>query len=320
MNTNVSFASASDTREQKPQVRELAPNVYGYISDFDPNCGFVVGEDHVVLIDTRPTPRMARDFLAAIRTVTDKPIKTIVLTHYHAVRVMGASAFDQVQTIIASNGTLDWIRTRGQADFDSEVGRFPRLFAGVEEIPGLTMPTTTFEREMSLWLGGGRELRLMGLGRGHSSGDTVAWLPDCGVLFSGDVVENHCGVYAGDAYIQDWAGTLDAVLALHPRVLVPGRGAVLQGEAACTESINMTKSFLSTLLASVRSGIEAGDGLRGCFERAEQAMKPRFGDWPVFQHVLPFDVSRAYDELRGIEHPVIWTADRDRELWQTLRG
>ena len=317
---NVSFASASDTREQKPRVRELAPNVYGYISDFDPNCGFVVGEDHVVLIDTRPTPRMARDFLAAIGTVTDKPIKTIVLTHYHAVRVMGASAFDEVQTIIASNGTLDWIRTRGQADFDSEVGRFPRLFEGVEEIPGLTMPTMTFEREMSLWLGGGRELRLMALGRGHSSGDTVAWLPDCGVMFSGDVVENHCGVYAGDAYIQDWLGTLDAALALRPRVLVPGRGAVLQDEAACAESINMTKSFLSTLLASVRAGIDAGDSLRGCFERTEHAMKPRFGDWPVFQHVLPFDVSRAYDELRGIEHPVIWTAERDKELWNVLRG
>jgi len=319
MNASVSFASASDTREQKPQVRELAPNVYGYISDFDPNCGFIVGDEHVVLIDTRPTPRMARDFLADIRAVTDKPIKFIVLTHYHAVRVMGASAFDEVQSIIASQGTLDWVRERGQADFDSEVGRFPRLFAGVEEIPGLTVPTLSFEREMSLWLGA-REVRLMCLGRGHSGGDTVAWLPDCGVLFSGDVVENRCGVYAGDAYIQDWAGTLDAVAALKPEVLVPGRGAVLKGTTACAEAIDLTKAFLSTLIASVRSGIDAGDSLRGCFERAEQAMKPRFGEWPVFQHVLPFDVSRAYDELRGIEHPVVWTAERDRELWQILRG
>ncbi|MBO9648086.1 MAG: MBL fold metallo-hydrolase [Variovorax sp.] len=319
MSTTVSFASAADTREQKPQVRELAPNVYGYISDFDPNCGFIVGDEHVVLIDTRPTPRMARDFLADIRKVTDKPIKFIVLTHYHAVRVMGASAFEEVEAIIASKGTLDWVHERGQADFDSEVGRFPRLFAGVEEIPGLTEPTMSFEREMSLWLGK-REVRLMCLGRGHSGGDTVAWLPDCGVLFSGDVVENRCGVYAGDAYIQDWAGTLDAVAALKPRVLVPGRGAVLQGEAACAEAIQLTKAFLSTLIASVRTGIAAGDGLRGCFERAEQAMKPRFGDWPVFQHVLPFDVSRAYDEVRGIEHPVIWTAERDQELWQILRG
>jgi glyoxylase-like metal-dependent hydrolase (beta-lactamase superfamily II) len=319
MTANPSFASASDTREQKPQLRELARDVYGYISDFDPNCGFVVADDHVVLIDTRPTPRMARDFLAAIRSVTDKPVKRIVLTHYHAVRVMGASAFDAVDQIIASQGTLDWIRTRGQADFDSEVGRFPRLFAGVEEIPGLTWPTLSFEREMSLWLGG-RELRLMALGRGHSGGDTVAWLPDCGVLFSGDVVENHCGVYAGDAYIGDWAGTLDAVAALQPRVLVPGRGAVLQGEAACAEAIGLTQAFLSTLLESVRAGMAAGETLKGCFARAEAAMTPRFGQWPVFQHVLPFDVSRAYDELRGIEHPVVWTAERDRELWQTLRS
>ena len=319
MNASVSFASASDTREQKPQVRELAPNVYGYISDFDPNCGFIVGDDQVVLIDTRPTPRMARDFLADIRTVTDKPIRTIVLTHYHAVRVMGASAFEQAQSVIASQGTLDWVHERGQADFESEVGRFPRLFAGVEEIPGLTVPTISFDREMSLWLGG-REVRLMCLGRGHSGGDTVAWLPDCGVLFAGDVVENHCGVYAGDAYIQDWAGTLDAVAALKPKVLVPGRGAVLQGTQAASEAIALTKDFLSTLLASVRTGIDAGESLRGCFQRAEQAMTPRFGDWPVFQHVLPFDVARAFDELSGIEHPRIWTAERDRELWQVLRG
>jgi glyoxylase-like metal-dependent hydrolase (beta-lactamase superfamily II) len=320
MSSTVSFASASDTREQKPQIRELARDVYGYISDFDPNCGFVVADDHVVLIDTRPTPRMARDFLADIRTVTDKPVKFIVLTHYHAVRVMGASAFTQAQAVIASNGTAAWVRERGQADFDSEVGRFPRLFVGVEEIPGLTVPTMTFETEMSLWLGAGRELRLMALGRGHSGGDTVAWLPDCGVLFSGDIVENHCGVYAGDAYLRDWHGTLGATAALKPRVLVPGRGAVLQNEAACAEAIALTQSFLKTLLDSVKAGIDAGDNLRGCFARAEAAMTPRFGDWPVFQHVLPFDVSRAYDELRGIEHPVVWTAERDRELWQTLRG
>lgn len=319
MSAQVSFASASDTREQKPRVQELARNVYGYISDFDPNCGFIVGDDQVVLVDTRPTPRMARDFLADIRKVTDKPVRTIVLTHYHAVRVMGASAFEGSPTIIASQGTFDWVRERGQADFDSEVGRFPRLFVGVEEIPGLTVPHISFEREMSLWLGE-REVRLMCLGRGHSGGDTVAWLPDCDVLFSGDVVENHCGVYAGDAYVRDWAGTLDAVAALRPRVLVPGRGAVLQGAPECAAAIGLTKDFLSTLLASVREGIAAGEGLRDCFQRAETAMTPLFGQWPVFQHVLPFDVARAFDELSGIEHPRVWTAERDQELWQVLRG
>ena len=262
---------------------------------------------------------MARQFLADIRTVTDKPVKFIVLTHYHAVRVMGASAFPDLQAIIASSGTRDWIATRGQADFDSEVGRFPRLFQGVEEVPGLTWPTLSFEREMSLWLGG-REVQLKCLGRGHSSGDTVAWLPDCGVLFAGDVVENRCGVYAGDAYIRDWANTLGAVKALQPRVLVPGRGAVVTDSVACLEAVEGTHAFLSTLIQAVQAGLAAGDDLRACYERTEAAMKPLFGDWPVFQHVLPFDVSRAYDELRGIEHPLVWTSERDQALWQTLRG
>jgi glyoxylase-like metal-dependent hydrolase (beta-lactamase superfamily II) len=319
MNAPVSFASASDTREQRPRIVELSIDVYGYISDFDPNAGFIVGDDHVIAIDTRPTPKMARHFLADIATVTDKPVKFIVLTHYHAVRVMGASAFPDLQAIYASRGTYDWIAERGQADFDSEVGRFPRLFDGVEEIPGLTIPDVTFDRSLSLWLGA-REVRLMCLGRGHSSGDTVAWLPDCGVLFSGDVVENRCGVYAGDAYIGDWSGTLDAVRALKPRVLVPGRGAELQGEARCAEAIDLTQRFLATMIGGVKDGIAAGDDLRGCFERVQRTMQPTFGEWPVFQHVLPFDVSRAWDELHGFEHPRVWTADRDRELWQTLRG
>jgi glyoxylase-like metal-dependent hydrolase (beta-lactamase superfamily II) len=319
MNTvTPSFASASDTREQRPQVRELARDVYGYISDFDPNAGFIVGDEHVVAIDTRPTPRMARQFLADIATVTDKPVKFIVLTHYHAVRVMGASAFPDLQGIFASNGTLDWIRTRGQADFDSEVGRFPRLFQGVEEVPGLTFPTVTFDRALSLWLGP-REVKLQCLGRGHSMGDTVAWLPDCGVLFAGDVVENRCGVYAGDAYLQDWAHTLEAVRALGATTIVPGRGAAAVGSEACEQAIELTKAFLSTLLDGVRQGLAEGLGLRAIYERVEAEMTPRFGDWPVFKHVLPFDVSRAFDELSGIEHPVVWTAERDKALWATLK-
>ena len=317
--STTSFASAADTKAQRPQVQELAPGVYGYISEFDPNAGFIVGDEHVVVIDTRPTPRMARQFLADIATVTDKPVRTIVLTHYHAVRVMGASAFTDVHTIIASRGTSDWIAERGQADFDSEVGRFPRLFEGVEDVPGLTVPQLTFSGEMSLWLGR-REVRLLSLGRGHSGGDAVAWLPDCGVLFSGDLVENRCGVYAGDAYLRDWARTLDAVRALQPQVLVPGRGAVLRSAAAAAEAIDLTQAFVSALLDGVQAGLAAGEDLRGCFQRVERNMTPRFGHWPVFQHVLPFDVSRAFDELRGIEHPVVWTAERDRELWQALRG
>lgn len=310
------FASASDLHEQKPQLVELAANVYGYISEFDPNCGFIVGDDAVLAIDTRATPKLARDWIADIRTVTDKPVRHVFLTHYHAVRVLGVAAFG-TPTIFASRATLDWINQRGQADFESEVGRFPRLFEGVEEVPGLTYPHVTFEHEMSFWFGQ-REIRMMHLGRGHSNGDSVCWLPDCGVLFAGDLVENHCGVYTGDAYLRDWIVTLGHLRALGASTMVPGRGGALRSPEAVHGAIDSTRDFITTLLESVGAGVRDGLDLKACHALADAAMRPKFGAWPIYQHVLAFDVSRAYDELTGIEQPRVWTAERDQTLWTAL--
>ena len=315
---SVSFASASDTKEQRPQVVELGRNVYGYISEFDPNCGFIVGDDSILVVDTRPTPKMARSFIDDIRQVSDKPIKTVFLTHYHAVRVMGASAFEGA-TVISSRGTHDWIVERGQADFESEVYRFPRLFQAVDEVPGLTMPQLSFDGTMSLWFGD-REVRFQHFGRGHSQGDAICWLPADRIVFSGDLVENRCGVYAGDAYIGDWMGILDALKKLEPQVLVPGRGAALFDAASAAAAIDMTRDFLRTLIDTVGAARAKGADLRACYDAALAVMQARFGDWPVFQHVLPFDVSRAYDELAGIVDPRVWTAQRDHELWAALKA
>ena len=106
----------------------------------------------------------------------------------------------------------------------SEIERFPRLFRAVESVPGLTWPTITFRGEMTLWLGK-LEVKLMQVGRGHTKGDTIVWLPQERTLFSGDLVEYAATPYAGDAYFNDWPKTLDALAALQPEKLVPGRGA-----------------------------------------------------------------------------------------------
>ncbi len=118
-------------------------------------------------------------------------------------RVLGASAYG-AEHIIASEDTRDLIVERGQFDKDSEIGRFPRLFQNVESVPdGLTWPTMTFNKKMTLWLGK-LEVQILQLGRGHTKGDTVAWLPQEKILFSGDLVEFDATPYAGDAYFQDW--------------------------------------------------------------------------------------------------------------------
>lgn len=312
------FASANDTQEQKASVLELAKNVYGYVSDFDPNCGFIVGDEGVMVIDCRATPALAREMIEDIRKVTDKPLQYIFLTHYHAVRVFGASAFG-VDAVFASTGTAKLIEERGEADRESEIRRFPRLFKGAEEIPGLTRPRITFDKELTFRFAG-REVQLKHIGRGHTAGDTIAWLPQDGVLFAGDLVENGCGVYTGDAYMTEWPETLERLREIGAHTMVPGRGAAVRTVQEVSEAIDSTKSWLFAVLGNVRYGIDHNRTLKQIYETTHERMLPGFGDWPIFEHCLPFDVARAYDELRGHIHPRIWTAERDADLWRQLKA
>jgi glyoxylase-like metal-dependent hydrolase (beta-lactamase superfamily II) len=283
-----------------------------------PNWGFYFGHDSVLVIDTQATPVMARDVIRRIREVTDKPIKHIVMSHYHAVRVLGASAYEASE-IIASEDTRDLIVERGTADMKSEIERFPRLFQAVETIPGLTWPTLTFRGEMTLWLGK-LEVKLLQLGRGHTKGDTVAWLPQQKILFSGDLVEYGATAYAGDAYFADWPKTLDKVEALGATAIVPGRGAALTTPALCREGIATTRAFISELYASVKSGVAQGHELKRVFADTDAALRPKYGQQFIYEHCMPFDVSRAYDEATAHRDPRIWTAERDKDMWAALQA
>ena len=310
------FASQADLEEKKISFTELADGLYAYTAEGDPNTGIVIGDDSVMVLDTQATPIMARDVIAKIRTVTDKPIQYVVMSHYHAVRVLGASGYGAEQ-IIASQDTYDLIVERGEQDFKSELERFPRLFSGVESVPGLTWPTMTFKGEMTVWMGK-REVRLMQLGRGHTKGDTVIWLPREKVLFSGDLVEYGATPYTGDAYLGDWPQTLERLAQLQPVALVPGRGDALTTPELCVEAIEGTKSFLRDMFDSVKEGREAGKSLNEIYAQTYDRLKPDYGHWVIFDHCLPFDISRAFDEAGGTVDPRIWTAQRDAEMWQSL--
>jgi glyoxylase-like metal-dependent hydrolase (beta-lactamase superfamily II) len=316
MSTAKTFASQADLDEKKVTFEQLSENAYAYTAEGDPNTGIVIGDDAVLVADTQATPVMAQDVIRRIREVTDKPIKYVVLTHYHAVRVLGAAAY-KPEHIIASHDTLDLIRERGEADKKSEIERFPRLFRAVESVPGLTWPTLAFTGALTLFLGK-LEVQLLQLGRGHTKGDTAVWLPQQKILFSGDLVEYGATPYAGDAYFTDWPKTLDAVAALEPEKLVPGRGDALKTPQQVRDGIEGTRGFTSELFALVKEGAAAGKDLASVYAATYAALKPKYGHWVIFDHCMPFDVSRAYDEATQYPHPRIWTAQRDKELWQAL--
>jgi glyoxylase-like metal-dependent hydrolase (beta-lactamase superfamily II) len=312
------FASRADLQEKRISFDRLSDHAYAYTAEGDPNTGIVIGDDAVLVADAQATPVMAQDVLRRIRSVTDKPVRYVVLTHYHAVRVLGASGYAP-QEVIASEDTYDLIVERGEQDMQSEIERFPRLFLAVESVPGLTWPTMTFRGTMTLWLGK-LEVKLMQVGRGHTKGDTIVWLPQERTLFSGDLVEFDATPYAGDAYFQDWPRTLDALAALRPEKLVPGRGPALTDAQQIADGLASTRAFISELYAAVASGAREGKDLRAIYRDTYETLRPRYGHWVIFDHCLPFDVTRAYDEATAHPDPRIWTASRDQEMWQALSG
>jgi glyoxylase-like metal-dependent hydrolase (beta-lactamase superfamily II) len=310
------FASTKDLADKIISFDELAPGLFGYTAEGDPNSGVVIGDDSVLVVDAQATPAMAADVLARIRTVTDKPVKHVVLTHYHAVRVLGASGYKGAE-IIASDVARDMIVERGQQDMDSEIGRFPRLFRGKDSIPGLTWPTLTFHKRMTLYLGR-REVQIIHIGRSHTAGDTVVWLPKERVLFSGDVVEFGATPYCGDAHFTDWPATLEAARALGAEALVPGRGRSLMNRQECEQAIEGTRAFTSDLFSIVKTASADGAPLKDVYDQAMQVMRPKYGRWVIFEHCMPFNVTRAHDEANGADTPRIWTAARDVEMWRAL--
>ena len=315
------FASSADVVEKTETLEIIADGVYALTAEGDPNVGAIEGEDFLVCFEARATPVAAHDWLMKLRQHTDKPIRYLVLTHYHAVRVLGASAFN-ADHIVASAATKRLIEERGQQDWDSEFGRMPRLFKEPDSIPGLTRPTTIFEDNFTIELGGDRgSIALQFCGRGHTAGDIIAWHDKSKTMFAGDLVEAAAALYTGDAFHFDWATTtLDMVKNYRAENLVGGRGAVAKGIVATDAAIEQTRAFLNGMIKHVGAAHKRGGTLKEAFEATHSALEPQFGRWPIFEHCLPFDVQRLWDEFEGIDWPRIWTMERDRQVWSELQG
>jgi glyoxylase-like metal-dependent hydrolase (beta-lactamase superfamily II) len=322
------FASQADLADKKITFEQLSPHCWAYTAEGDPNSGVIIGEKFIMVSDATATPAMARDLIQQIRKVSDKPIKYVLLTHYHAVRVLGASAYvaEGATEIIASRGTFELIVERGAEDMQSEMERFPRLFRGADSVPGLTWPTLVVGdgkpgRQGSLEVDlGGVKVQIWHPGPGHTRGDTIAWVEEEKVLFSGDLVEYEAGVYTGDAQLEEWPATLEALRALKAEYIVPGRGEAMKGNADVNKALDYTQRWVTTLFQAGKEAAAAGMDLKAAMAHTRKSMDPVFGHVFIYEHCLPFDVSRAYDEAKGIKNPRIWTAERDKDMWSALQA
>jgi glyoxylase-like metal-dependent hydrolase (beta-lactamase superfamily II) len=312
------FASQGDMADKEISFTEIGEGLWAFTAEGDPNSGVIIGDDSVMIVEAQATPRLANKVIEKVREVTDKPITHLAMTHYHAVRVLGASAYG-AQTVIMSDAARGMVAERGQEDWESEFERFPRLFQGHESIPGLTWPNTTFNDRMTIYLGD-RRVDLMHLGRAHTAGDIVIHVPDQNVMFTGDIVEYHSACYCGDGHFADWGATLDAIKAFEVDAIAPGRGDALVGREMVNTAIENTRDFVESTYRPAAKVAARGGTLKEAWDAVRAECDPKFADYAIYEHCLPFNVARAYDEARGIDTPRIWTAARDKEMWAALQG
>lgn len=233
----------------EPRLEELAEGIFAYLQPPGgwcmSNSGFLLGPDAVTLVDTAATERRARALRAAIASVTARPPRTLVNTHHHGDHTYGNGVFAPEAVIIGHDGCPARIREQGmlltQLWTQVEWGQ-------VEIVP----PSVTFSDRLTLYAGG-RRVELYHFGPAHTTDDVVAFVPDEGVLFCGDIVFNGGTPFVLMGSVAGTLHVLDRLRALGARTVMPGHGDV-----GGPELFDRTEAYLRWLQDAARSGLAAG--------------------------------------------------------------
>jgi len=287
----VAMASSAVAAAAGPfHVENLAPGIYAVIND-DPlglanhaNSMFIVGDEDVIVVDTQFTLERTAAVLAVIRETTDKPVRTVINTHWHDDHTFGnqvyRAAFPDLEIVAhaATRSDMEILGVQNRAGqvsggpdalayfrnalehrtsvdgtsmSDSEVAAYRSTIGIVEEYLGdmddfiLTLPTRTFVKHLTLWQGD-RRIEVLHTGGGVTQGDAIVFLPAEGVLAAGDLLDNPLPFSYG-ANVDAWLTSLDAIERLGPRIVVPGHGGVMRD--------NGQAQRLRSLLTAIRNGV-----------------------------------------------------------------
>jgi glyoxylase-like metal-dependent hydrolase (beta-lactamase superfamily II) len=217
---------------------------------YDQNIGVVIGDDACLVIDTRISHRQAAEVKAHLRELTPLPVALVANTHGHSDHAFGNRVF-RPAPVIGHEGCVRFLDETGEAQRAAAMANLPDLAAELEEVE-IDPPDRTFSDRASADVSG-RRVELRFLGRGHTDHDIVVLVPDTGVVFAGDLLENGATPYFGDGYPMDWPATAEALVELiGGGVVAPGHGDVADGRFA-TEQLAAFRA-LAALAGEVHAG------------------------------------------------------------------
>jgi glyoxylase-like metal-dependent hydrolase (beta-lactamase superfamily II) len=290
-------AGAAATPPLKPQ--RVAPGVYALIGareEISPanfgnisNSGFIIGSGGVIVVDTGANHAHGERILAAIRSLTAKPVVLAINTHPHPENVLGNSAFaDRGIPLLAHSETLQAMRQRCELCYQNSVRVLgDHIMAGTRiVVPGQSIGGST---QLTI---GGRRLGLLHLGWGHTEGDLAVLDHATGTLFSGGLVSLDRIPDLGQAKIKGWIAALEQLQKPPVAILVPGHGPV-----SAPLRMRDTLGYLKGLLAQVEK--RYGEGM-SILEVRNQAGLPAYRNWSL-QETHPQNLQHVYIELEQEE-------------------
>ena len=247
----------------------------------------IVNDRDVVLVDANTTPTAAREMLAEIKMITEKPVRYVVNTHFHYDHTDGNSVYGPEVQIIGTEYVHDMLANHDvlhSEPFKTSVGTLPLQVDGlkkqaaaekdpakhadlekqikatqdeIEQVKEVkpTAPNTTYSSQMTLYRGN-REIQLLFLGRGHTRGDTVVYLPKEKIVCTGDLMESRLA-YMGDAIFDEWIKTLDALKKLDFNTVLPGHGVPFHDKALITAYQSYLQDLITKVAALRKQGLSA---------------------------------------------------------------
>src|SRR3954454_2129563 len=274
-------------------LKKVAEGIYAAIARpaamLNCNAAVVVNRDHVLVVDTHSKPSAAKALIRQIRAeVTELPVRYVVDSHLHGDHAMGNEAYPEAfganVEVISSVKTREWLEPLGLPRLRASLDSLPQqiadfrakqeaskdeseraaLGAHIEGLkaylkemtpPRVTLPTMTFDRGLVLHRGG-REVHLIFLGRAHTAGDVVAYIPSERVVATGDLMYGLLP-YMGDGFPDEWPATLRALEALEFDRVIPGHGSVQEGKSVLAEF----RGYVEEVTEKVTRGVERGQSL-----------------------------------------------------------
>ncbi len=212
------------------KLTQIAENVFAFVdtknssknNSFGANAGIIIGKDGIVVVDTLISAKEAKRFIRAIRTVSRKPIKYVINTHYHLDHVFGNSEFAKLGAVVIAQENDKKAMENSAEETLKNIGQYGLT---PEDMKGTTpaYPVLAYGDRMVIDIGG-QKIELIHARQSHTDGDTLVYLSDKKVLFAGDILFTNYHPFLGEGNIEEWAKELDDIKSMDVEKIIPGHG------------------------------------------------------------------------------------------------